>query len=461
MLRALLLTVGLSSISLLPALAFGAQAGKVVFVTGAAQLADKAVTVEQAVEEGDEISTGADGYVYVKTVDEGFLILRPNSKARVVAYQIDEANPANTRVKLELLQGVARSISGKGVKRARNNFRLNTPVAAIGVRGTDFIVYTNQQTSWVSVVSGGVVMSGFSGTCGPEGGGPCEGVTSRELFGGRADTMLQIQRGQSVPQLLQGGTVAPELSTPPRNDEPVGKVAINQAKVNPAVLEVINLEPVNVKPITDMKSTNNVSPDPGTGGGTNVPALPSFPQDPPLVVVEPEPAPLVKSEVMWGRWQPAAGNGISREQVARINAEGTKVQVLLGPYLIARPDNSAFVLPREGTAGFALTGGEAVLAAKGGTFQPAKVENGSLNIDFAKRTYTTAISVVNAQGQANLSSYGDITKTGTMVNSFMSPGMTVRGVLGGTNANEAVYSFKTPDDADVRAQGITTWNKKR
>lgn len=186
------------------------EAGKIVFVTGQAQLAARAAQLDAAVQEGDELATGTDGYIYVKTADNGFLILRPNSKARVIAYHADSAKPANTRVKFELLSGVARSISGTAVKQARQNFRFNTPVAAIGVRGTDFIVFTDQQTSRVAVVSGGVVVSGFAGSCGPEGGGPCEGNLSRELFAGQADALLQVQRGQKAPQLLRGQSVSPE-----------------------------------------------------------------------------------------------------------------------------------------------------------------------------------------------------------------------------------------------------------
>ncbi len=108
------------------------EAARVVFVAGDAQIATHQLALGDAVNEGDEIATGTDGYVYMKTIDAGFLILRPNSRAHITAYHIDSQTPANNRVKLELLSGVARSISGLGVKQARQNFRFNTPVAAIG-----------------------------------------------------------------------------------------------------------------------------------------------------------------------------------------------------------------------------------------------------------------------------------------------------------------------------------------
>jgi hypothetical protein len=120
------------------ALAHAGQAGKLIFVAGSAQVAGRHAVEGTAVQEGDLLSTGSDGFIYVKTIDDGLLILRPNSSARIVSYHVDRESPANTRVKLELLRGVARAQSGTAVKQARQNFRFNTPVAAIGVRGTDF-----------------------------------------------------------------------------------------------------------------------------------------------------------------------------------------------------------------------------------------------------------------------------------------------------------------------------------
>ena len=177
-------------------LAHAAEAGKVIFVAGSAKAAERTLVLGAPVSEGELLTTGADGYIYVKTLDDGLFILRPNTRARIATYHVDAKNPANTRIKLELMQGVARSQSGNAVKLARQNFRFNTPVAAIGVRGTDFTVFTNNDVSSVAVISGGITISGFSGGCRPEGTGPCEGATSRELTAAQRGQLLQIQRGQ-------------------------------------------------------------------------------------------------------------------------------------------------------------------------------------------------------------------------------------------------------------------------
>src|SRR3989338_10388134 len=174
------------------------EAGRVVLAVGDVQIAGLRAAAGSVIHEGDELATGGDGYAYMKTIDNGFLILRPNSRARIIAYHIDTQDTANTRIKLELLDGVARSISGQAVKQARQNFRFNTPVAAIGVRGTDFTIFTDQQTTRITVAAGGIIASGFSAACDPAGSGPCEGSASRELFAGQTGKLLQINRDRAL-----------------------------------------------------------------------------------------------------------------------------------------------------------------------------------------------------------------------------------------------------------------------
>jgi len=206
-------------------LALAGEAGRLVFAAGSVHVAGQPASTSHTVMEGDTIVTGANGHAHLKTIDNGYLIVRPGSHARVVAYHVDSQKPANTRIKIELVQGVARSISGQAVQQSKENFRFNTPVAAIGVRGTDFTVYTDQTTSRVIVAAGGVVVSGFIDSCGPTGSGPCQGPNSRELFANQTGQLLQVLLGQPVPQLLRSTNLSPDLTSPPRVNEPTGKAA--------------------------------------------------------------------------------------------------------------------------------------------------------------------------------------------------------------------------------------------
>jgi hypothetical protein len=178
---------------------------------------------------------------------------------------------------------------------------------------------------------------------------------------------------------------------------------------------------------------------------------------PPPVIVEPPPPP--PPELLWGRWQAVANLPADRAAVDKINAEANQNQALLGSYVIARPNNSSFVLPREGTASFRLTASEATLTKSGGEPMLANVENAHLDINFAARTYDTGLSVVNSLGRVDVESKGDVSLKGTLESPLFAPRFIVRGMLGGAKADEAVYIFKSTDIGDLTAAGITRWSK--
>jgi hypothetical protein len=430
-------------------LAWAGDAGRVVFVTGQAQLANRAAVLDATVSEGDEIVTGADGYVYVKTVDNGFLILRPNSKARVTAYQIDKKNPANTRVKLELEKGVARAISGEGVKQARQNFRFNTPVAAIGVRGTDFIVYTDNLTSRVSVVSGGVVMSPFTAACSADGAGPCEGNASRELFAGQAGMLLQVQRGQTAPQLLNNPTLAPDQTEKPRPDEPVGKVS-QGSSVAPTQ---VNLDPQRSE--LSLAAVRPAAPsNPTTPPTSETPTPPPVITPPPVVGVDPSPATPKPQEIFWGRWQTVAGVAVMPASLKDKNADVSFVD----NYAIGRLKDSKLVMPTEGTVAFTLQNSEAYVQKNGGAEKLATVDSGKLNINFVDRTFNTALVVSSDADHFNVNGKGVVSNKGLMSND-PSSASTIRGYLSGTSAEEAAYIFKNTTYPGATITGATTWKK--
>lgn len=470
MLRQLTILLGLGA-SLLAGAAWAGEAGKLVFVTGQVQVAGKPAKQDLAVQEGAELSTGADGYVYVKTVDNGFLILRPNSRARIVAYHVDAANPANTRVKLELLGGVARSISGEGVKQARQSFRFNTPVAAIGVRGTDFIIYTDQQTTRVAVVSGGVVVSGFAGPCGPEGSGPCEGAGSRELFAGQAGMLLQVSRGEQAPQLLRAPTSlspAPDQVAPPRQDEPTSKPGASSSNATTPVAlgapAVVSLEAQKAEALSSVKQQTGDSIKPPVVVDTkpSVPVVPINPVAPvtptdPVVEVPVEPVVPVVPEVLWGRYKAAANLPVDPEFIAKRASAEYEGAYSVGSYQITRLKNTAFVMPTEGTASFTLTGSDATLQAAGKEAVAASVKNAYLTMDFATRAFETGMTVYNSANSVAVAGKGTVLLDGSLVNDIGTY-TTIRGYLGGAKAAEAAYIFRTLD-TPLTAEGATTWRR--
>jgi len=431
--------------------AYAADAAHIIFVSGKVEIAGKPVLLNAAVQEGNEITTGADGYIYLKTVDEGFFILRPNSRARIDSYHVDAADPANTRIKLELLSGVARSISGHAVKQARQNFRFNTPVAAIGVRGTDFTVYTDQNVSRVAVISGGVVVSGFTASCSPFGIGPCEGNVSRELFARQSGQLLQIAKGQGEPQLIQGNGVSPDNIAPPRPDEPNGKGSSNAS--------------------TSTKATPDLSLDPKKGADLAQLLVPP-PKETPPIVVEPTPPPVTPlppaipepRQVIWGRWQTVMDQAPTTDMSKQIS---TKINLIAmnSYFALSQTKGTEWQVPTTGSMGFSLKESEAyILDESKATNSVAKLENGRMQVDFAKASFSTGFDLVSSANERfKLQNQGSVGTDGRLYGGSVVVGnnnMTVNGVLTPENGGAAAYLFQTRLDDKRTASGITFWSKQ-
>jgi hypothetical protein len=451
MLRLCILSV-FSVVSLFAAaFAQAGEAGRIVFVTGAAYSGNTALQQGQAIAEGAELSTGANAYVYLKTVDNGFLILRPSTRARVVAYHIDAANPANTRIKFELISGVARVISGQAVKAARQNFRFNTPVAAIGVRGTDFTVFTTNETSRVAVFSGGIVVSGFAGACGPEGTGPCEGGGSHELTASQVGQLLQIKRGQAAPQLLNGQVLPPDAA-PARSDEPkaAGSAPANSAQNN------LSLDPEKNASLV----VRNITPVPQPVATPTPEPIVTPPIVTPPVVV---PA-AAQGQIVWGRWQAVLDKAAQVDLTKERDQGGKHWQG--GYYAVVRTKGADLQLPQQGKVSFTLQGSEAVIREDASQkLTLASIDNARLEVDFGKRSFSTSFDLLVQNDRFNLQSRGQIKKEGSLESdhemaliNINSINITANGSLG-PNGNNAAYAFSGRLDSNRQASGVTYWGK--
>jgi hypothetical protein len=445
-----------------------AEAGKIIFVAGVAQAGERAAVQGATVEEGQMLSTGADGYLYVKTADNGLFILRPQTRARIVAYHIDQQNPANTRVKFELLSGTARSRSGDAVKHARQNFRFNTPVAAIGVRGTDFTVVTDNDTSRVSVFSGGVVVSGFAAGCRPDGGGPCEGAASRELSAAQRGQLLQVTRGQAAPQVIEGGAGAPDQVSPPRPGEPVAKSSgAGDSKITVEAAKNVGLTVAISKNLTPTPTPNRPSDE------TTPPLMPPVVVGPPVVDV-PEVVPVVvppvvvppalpEQRVVWGRWQ--AVNGLSSAfDYAGYRVSSERI-ALNGYFALFRTPGAEYVTPNNGAVGFTLRNSEVyVMTEYGGgyiTTAPAQLSNGIMNIDFGKRSFATSMDVITASDVVNMRGDGVVSADGRLTGAAggRQGYLNLQGVLSNERgpSSGAATIFDGRLDGQRTVNGAATW----
>lgn len=114
--------------------------GTVDAVSGNATVMDStevatSVSLGQKILAGQSIQTGPDGEVHVVTQDGGLLALRPNSSFRINSYKA--RGESSDEIVMSLFKGALRSVTGWITKRNSAAYRLHTPNATIGVRGTD------------------------------------------------------------------------------------------------------------------------------------------------------------------------------------------------------------------------------------------------------------------------------------------------------------------------------------
>ncbi|MCH8958323.1 MAG: FecR domain-containing protein [Proteobacteria bacterium] len=169
----------LTAMLIMPMIA-SAEAGKVTFVFGQAWLDSADGTRQEVVkgmsfENGDHFSTAATGRVQLRMADGGLIALRPSTEFVIeeFSYAGSDAGTADSQDRsfFSLVKGGFRSITGAVGKKDKSAYRVRTPVATIGIRGTDYdAVYCEAACEpgdtglYVGVTEGGVILTNAAGS---------------------------------------------------------------------------------------------------------------------------------------------------------------------------------------------------------------------------------------------------------------------------------------------------------
>ncbi len=414
---AMLATSGLHAQSLV-------AAGKVMFVTGGAtrqadRTAAQPLARDAEVRQGDQLATAADGHVYIRMADGALLVLRPGSTLRIDHWQYNAERPEQSQIKYTLDQGVSRYVSGKGSQAAKERFRFNTPMAAIGVRGTDFTVLARPDLTQVAVRSGGVVVSPFDGICAREAIGPCEGRFAAELFANAGASFLQLRAGEQRPQLVRpNGNQGPEQSAPALGNEPSARNGKSTAH-----------ESAEVAAATESRSEK-------------------------LATV------LSKEQVLatWGRW-----GHLSPDEAAvyvRTLLQDRQLVAISPFHVLARNPAVIMQLPESGVGHFRLTEHDGIYRdAPGAAAQITQATAGQLQIDFAQRRYQTEL-LLDARGQPlRMQSSGTVDAGNLLESSVLNPTTSLKGTVGGPGAGQAAYLYRSILPGGAEISGATVWGR--
>lgn len=399
------------AISLL-ALPVWAEVGHVMFVSGKAQVQTvdgKLVDIVPGypLDVGQRIITQASGYVHLKMIDNAFYSLRPNSRFVIEHYNYQSNQSENNRVKTVLESGSVRAITGEAGEKNKQGYRLNTPVAAIGVRGTDYIVNHEQDVTRVAVSAGAVVVSPFNAECASASFGACAGVAAMVLAANMNGDYIEVKRDQAVPEKKRQGWMI-------------------QAQL-PAVVGGDN----NAN--NESRTLANLSND----------------------KLAPTPSADANRAFQWGRWQDASiTDKLNDDQWHVVGGN-------VGFLVVQQADSRLTSLPNQVTqAQFTLSDSVAAFRGNNGQWQPASVTQGGLVANFKDGSFSTVLAGRYTGGDWQLNAQGAVTPTGALISSpYRSDAATW--VTGGVDkaVTQAAYEFdkRLVDGAVV---GVAYWRVK-
>lgn len=128
---------------LLPAPVMAADvAGRIISTVGEVLAFDESES-QRELGRGDEVfvgeylTTSDNGRAQIRFIDDGLVDIRPNSRFEVIAYD-EAADQESGKVAMELTTGALRTVTGRIGNRSDDDYEMNTDVATMGIRGTDY-----------------------------------------------------------------------------------------------------------------------------------------------------------------------------------------------------------------------------------------------------------------------------------------------------------------------------------
>lgn len=407
---------------------------------------------------GDRLETAANGHVHVRFIDNAAVSVRPESVLEIQAYRYDASNPQANEIRLKLEQGASRSISGAATEIDKSRFRLNTPIAAIGVRGTDFIVQADPAGVRATVSDGAIVVGALGGACSATGLGPCQGAEARELTAAMGRWTAEVRPGDRVARivptpenLIAAAGASAERMSPSRmaSAAAVRQMGLSAAEPTPAELAHANdraaadLLAVAAIGARDLQNQNRPTEQ---RVNFNVPSK----ED---------------GQLIWGRWSfvPAAGDKLSvqfsQAQWAPFARHITVANEALDAYLFRANQTvpgQFFSDSLQATVDFRLTNANATYDI-GTSKEAARFDLATLQIDFARRTFVTALDLSTESGvEGKLRVGGVMRNDGIFVQTDV--GQYVAGAVS-LDGKEAGYLFERNVGSGL-FRGKTLWLNK-
>jgi hypothetical protein len=137
-----------------------AAAGRVDFTTSGVTVSSRsgaARPLARGVEldTGDTVHTNA-GRAQIRFTDGSYVSLQPNTDFAISDYKYDGKNDGSDRGFFGLIKGAMRTVTGAVGRVNRNAYRITTPTATVGIRGTGGVIQINPDGSTLVIGTSGI-----------------------------------------------------------------------------------------------------------------------------------------------------------------------------------------------------------------------------------------------------------------------------------------------------------------
>jgi hypothetical protein len=130
---------------------------------------ERTLRAGDTIQQGTTISTGQNSNVVLRFDDGQLVALKSLSRFSIESYRYDAKDPGAGQIIMSLLSGGMRAITGLVANNNRAGFALKTPVATIGIRGTDFLTALSQGL-YNKIDAGSISVTSSKGTAAFSGG---------------------------------------------------------------------------------------------------------------------------------------------------------------------------------------------------------------------------------------------------------------------------------------------------
>ncbi len=115
---------------------------------------------------GDIIKTGPKGSVQVRFIDKALMTIKASTEMNIANYIMrKDGTDGEEEVLMKLVKGGFRTITGSIGKGEKSAYKVDTPAASIGIRGTNYEVQQEPSGAFVmAVYSGGISVANEAGT---------------------------------------------------------------------------------------------------------------------------------------------------------------------------------------------------------------------------------------------------------------------------------------------------------